>query len=187
MLNESERQELLEVAHASITQGIEQGRPLRVEPEAFSEPLRALGATFVTLELDGALRGCIGTLEPHRPLVEDVAANAYASAFSDPRFPPLAAFELPRLTIKISLLTPAEPVRFDSEEGLVASLRPGVDGLVLSYHHHRGTFLPSVWESLPDPHEFLRHLKLKAGLAADWWSNDAQVERYGTESFGNSA
>ncbi len=186
MLNEQERDTLLSIAATSIRHGLDTGRPLAVDPLAYPAALQQPGASFVTLELDGRLRGCIGSLEAVRPLVHDVAANAFAAAFSDPRFPPLSAAELPRLHVSLSLLGPAEAVQFDSEADLTAQLQPGVDGLILEAEGRRGTFLPSVWESLPDPAQFLRQLKLKAGLPADYWSNAIRVSRYRTESFGKT-
>ena len=146
--------------------------------------LQQIRATFVTLEIDGELRGCIGTLEAHQALVNDVAYNAHAAAFSDPRFFPLSEKEYPRLDIHISILTPAEPMRFSSENDLIAQLRPGVDGLILQDGNHRGTFLPSVWEQLPEAKQFFTHLKRKAGLPMDYWTDSLQVYRYTTESFG---
>lgn len=141
-------------------------------------------ATFVTLEIGGALRGCIGVLEAIRPLVVDVARNAFAAAFEDPRFPRLTRAELPRLDIHISVLTPPEPMHFDSEADLLRQIRPGIDGLILEDRGRRGTFLPSVWEQLPKPDEFFEHLRHKAGLPGGYWSETLIVSRYTTESFG---
>ena len=182
-LCEEERELLRKVARASIEHGLQTGRPLAVDTARYPRPLREPGASFVTLNEHGQLRGCIGSLEAIRPLVEDVAHNAYAAAYSDPRFPPLRASELPDLDLHISVLSPATPMQFDSEQDLIRQLRPGVDGLVLENGYHRGTFLPAVWESLPDPRDFLQHLKLKAGLPADYWSDTIRVSRYVTESF----
>jgi AmmeMemoRadiSam system protein A len=177
---------LLEVARGSIRSGIERGRPLRPDPFAYSEPLRALRATFVTLELDGQLRGCMGGLEPLRALVEDVAEHAFAAAFRDPRFRPLAVVELARLDLQVSILSPLEPLCAASEQDLLAQLRPGVDGLLIEAGGRRGTFLPAVWEQLPEPPEFLRHLKRKAGLAPDFWSDALAVSRYTVASIGEA-
>lgn len=185
MHSAGDRKILLEVAAASIRHGLEKGRPLPVNLDDYPETLRQPGASFVTLNIDGQLRGCIGSLEATRPLVEDVADNAFAAAFRDPRFPPVSAAEYPQLEYHISILTPAEPMQFESEEDLIRQLRPGVDGLVLSDRGRRGTFLPSVWQSLPDPRDFLRHLKQKAGLPPDHWSDTLQVARYTVEEFGN--
>ncbi len=130
------------------------------------------------------MRGCIGTLEAFRPLAEDIAHNAYAAAFQDPRFPPVDASEVDGLDIHLSLLTPAEPMSFQSEQDLLVQLRPGVDGLILAEGGRRGTFLPSVWEQLPEPAQFLEHLKLKAGLPKTYWSDSIRVFRYETEGVG---
>lgn len=172
---------LLELARNSIRHGLRTGRPLPVALEALPPELRAKRATFVTLEKDGALRGCIGCLEAVRPLAEDIATNAYAAAFRDPRFPPVDAREADRLQIHLSLLTPAEAMCFDSEEELLQQLRPGVDGLILQEGQRRGTFLPSVWDTLTEPRQFLRHLKMKAGLPADYWSDTLKISRYRSE------
>jgi AmmeMemoRadiSam system protein A len=182
-LCEEEHILLHQVALEAVKYGLEKGGYLPIDTARYPRPLRELGASFVTLNKGGELRGCIGSLEAHRPLVEDVAHNAYAAAFSDPRFPPLAAQELPELEFHISILTPAEPMSFSSEEDLLAQIRPGIDGLILEDAGRRGTFLPSVWESLPDARSFLQHLKLKAGLPADYWSPTLKVSRYTTESF----
>ena len=120
-------------------------------------------------------------LETTRPLAEDIAENAFLAAFRDPRFPPLADDELGELEIHLSILTPAEPVSFTSEKDLITRLQPGIDGLILEEGHRRGTFLPSVWEQLPEPEQFLRHLKQKAGLPPDHWSDSIRIFRYRTE------
>jgi AmmeMemoRadiSam system protein A len=185
-LNNKDRQTLLHVAKQAIEFGLQTGGrgKLSVDPNDFAETLQQHRATFVTLETDGELRGCIGTLEAHQPLVCDVAHNAHAAAFSDPRFFPLSEKEFPRLDIHISILSPAQPMQFHSEDDLITQLQPGVDGLILQDGINKGTFLPSVWESLPDAKQFLAHLKRKAGLPVDYWSDSLQVYRYTTESFG---
>jgi len=132
--------------------------------------------------VETSLRGCIGTLEPQWALVLDVAKNARAAAFEDPRFPALTWPEFDRLEAHVSVLSMPEPMQFESEEDLLAQLRPGVDGLILEESFYRGTFLPAVWESLAEPQEFLRHLKQKAGLHPDYWSDTIKVQRYTTES-----
>ena len=150
-------------------------------PEARVRPHAALdrpGATFVTLKQDGELRGCIGSLEAHRLLAIDVRRNALAAAFSDPRFPPLAAQELEVTTVEVSLLSPASRVEVADEEDLLARLEPGVDGIVLELGRRRATFLPQVWETLPDPRDFIGALKRKAGMPADFWSAEMRVSRY---------
>ncbi len=180
---DKERRILLETARRSILHGLERGRPLSVDLTRYPDSLREKRATFVTLHIDSHLRGCIGTLEAVRPLIEDVAYNAWAAAFSDPRFPPLSAAEFDSIQIEISVLGLPEPMEFNSETDLLRQIRPGVDGLILEDDGFRGTFLPSVWESLPEPQEFLRHLKQKAGLPANYWSDTLKIYRYTTESF----
>jgi AmmeMemoRadiSam system protein A len=140
----------------------------------------------VTLEIGGELRGCIGTLKARRPLVVEVAHMARAAAMEDPRFPPLARAELGAVQISISVLSVPAPLEFASEADLLAKLRPGVDGLILREGYRSGTFLPSVWDKLPAPADFLRQLKRKAGLAPDHWSDSLTIEGYTTESFGDA-
>lgn len=140
--------------------------------------LQAPGATFVTLTRGGELRGCIGTLEAHRPLLEDVQANAVAAALRDPRFAPLSLAEWADTRLEVSLLSASEPLLFDSEQQALAQLRPGIDGIILTDGRHRSTFLPQVWAQLPNPSTFLAHLKQKAGLAANAWSPSLQLARY---------
>ncbi len=182
-LDEQARGLLLQIARDSIRHGLRHGRPLRVEPENYPECLQARRASFVTLQRQGELRGCIGHLEACQPLVRDVAENAYAAAFQDPRFPPISTREMPAIEIHISVLTPATPMEFRDEADLIAQLRPGRDGLILQEGSKKGTFLPSVWESLPEPEAFIRHLKLKAGLPASYWSDRIRVFRYETDAF----
>nr|VFJ49246.1 MAG: hypothetical protein BECKDK2373B_GA0170837_10231 [Candidatus Kentron sp. DK] len=181
-ISDADRQMLLKIAGDSIDHGLENKKPLPVDPKAFPPSLQKKYATFVTLEKDGQLRGCIGSLQAARPLVEDVAYNAFQAAFRDPRFPLLSRAERDRVAIKLSLLTRAVPMTFESEADLIGQLRPGVDGLILVAGGHRGTFLPSVWEQLPDPAQFLRHLKMKAGLAPDVWPEGVEVLRYTAEA-----
>lgn len=183
MFTDSEKATLRGIAGASIREGLTHGRALRVDAATHAPALRTPGATFVTLEIDGDLRGCIGTLEAHRPLVTDVAQNAFNAAFRDPRFPPLSALEEDLLEMHISVLSAPEALSVRDEADLLAQLVPGVDGLILSDGMRRGTFLPSVWEQLPDPREFVLHLKRKAGLPATHWSATLRVERYRVEAF----
>ncbi|MBL8450634.1 MAG: AmmeMemoRadiSam system protein A [Dechloromonas sp.] len=155
-------------------------------PVADSPFLREPGASFVTLTCEGALRGCIGSLEAHRPLADDVRENALAAAFRDPRFAPLSAREWPAVRIEVSLLGPREPLAVSSEREAIAALAPGVDGVVLTAGTQRATFLPQVWEQLPDPAEFLARLRSKAGLGAAAWSADWQLERYRVQKWKES-
>ena len=179
-MQETQRQLLLQIARESIRHGLERGIPMPVSSED-PELLRP-GASFVTLEREGELRGCIGSLEPRQALVRDVADNAFNAAFRDPRFPPLSEREFDEIDIHISILSPTEPMHFTSEDDLLKQLRPGIDGLVLQEGRQRGTFLPQVWESLPEPVDFLNHLKRKAGLPMNYWSPSLRVERYTVES-----
>lgn len=152
------------------------GIPPQPEPDhpALHEP----GAAFITLTQQGQLRGCIGSLEAWRPLNEDVKANAKAAAFRDPRFPPLDREELERTRVEVSLLTPAKPMTFVDEADAIRQLRPGIDGMIFECNGRRGTFLPQVWESLPDRHDFFHHLKQKAGFFPDFWSPGVRLYRY---------
>ena len=182
-LCEEEHILLRELVLEAIKYGLEQENHLPVDTSRYPKSLQQPGASFVTLNKDGQLRGCIGSLEAYQPLVNDVAYNAYAAAFNDPRFPPVSEDELDQLEFHISVLTPAVPMEFESEQDLLEQIRPGIDGLVLEDGAHRGTFLPAVWESLPDKINFLRHLKQKAGLPPNYWSETIRVSRYTTESF----
>ncbi len=177
--------QLLALARASIEHGLRDGTPIGIDLAQYPAPLREKGASFVTLKHRGELRGCIGSLEPRQPLAEDVAGNAFNAAFRDPRFPPLGEHELRDIQLHISILTPVEPLPCAGEKDLLDKLRPGRDGLLIEDGHHRATFLPAVWESLPDPRLFLRYLKQKAGLPEDYWSDDIKVFRYETISLGD--
>src|SRR4030095_4096251 len=132
----------------------------------------------VTLVQDGELRGCVGSLEPRRALSADVRSNAIAAAFGDPRFPPLAASEFPVTSVEVSLLSPPEPFAVADEDDLARQLCPGGGGIVLQYEHRRATSLPQVWETLPDPRDFVAALKRKAGMREDFWSPGMNVARY---------
>lgn len=178
-----DKETLRSVARESIATGLREGHPLKVDPEAYCPRLRDRGSTFVTLELDDRLRGCIGSLEDRRPLVEDVAENAYAAAFRDPRFLPVSPREFDFLEMHISLLSPLSPLEVESENELLVLLRPGVDGLLLDDSPFRSTFLPQVWKSLAEPREFVTQLKLKAGLSADHWSSSIRFFQYTVEEF----
>jgi hypothetical protein len=173
---------LLAIARSSIGAQFGLGAIAEVSHPALAKH----GATFVTLRKDGELRGCIGSIEPRRPLGDDVRENAFASAFRDPRFPPLTRMEFGRTLIEVALLSTAELMEVRDEVDLLARVRPGEDGLVIAFGGHRATFLPQVWEALPDPLEFLTALKRKAGLAPDFWSVDLSVWRYGVTKWTDS-
>ncbi len=171
-------QALLDLAEESITHGLTSGRPLAVSPADYAEQLRRPVASFVTLHLDGKLRGCTGSVSARRPLAEDVAINAYHSAFDDPRFDPVTRHEAPRLEVEISLLTEAEPMAFSTQDDLIGQIVPERDGLILEHDGTRGLFLPQVWDEVLDAKDFLDHLKVKAGLKKNFWSPDIRVSRF---------
>ena len=176
------RDVLLKLARESIRLHLD-GDASVPRPKAAVPVLDEVRASFVTLKLDHALRGCIGVLEAVRPLGLDVAHNARAAAFRDPRFQPLGRAEFEPLHIEISVLSPPEPFPATDRAALLAGLRPGIDGLILAEGTRRATFLPAVWESLPRPDDFLVQLLLKAGLPSDHWSDRLRFARYTTESF----
>jgi AmmeMemoRadiSam system protein A len=165
---------LLKLARAEI--GSKLGQP--ATPPAQAGWLMEPGASFVTLTRQGELRGCIGTLEAHRSLGIDVRENAVAAAFRDPRFMPLSHAEFDEIRVEVSLLSPAQALAVADEATALAALRPNVDGVVFEYRHFRSTFLPQVWEQLPEPAEFMAHLKRKAGLPMDFWAEDVRLSRY---------
>jgi len=141
------------------------------------------GAAFVTLTQDDRLRGCIGSLVAHRALRDDVIANARAAAFDDPRFMPLQADELAHTRIEVSVLSVPAPMSFSSRADALAKLRPGIDGVILSAARRRATFLPQVWDELPEPASFIAHLFRKAGLPPDYWGADVTIDRYTVTAF----
>jgi AmmeMemoRadiSam system protein A len=165
---------LLVIARWAIGEKLGLGLPRTADHPALASP----AATFVTLKQAGELRGCIGSLEPRRPLGVDVRENAIAAAFGDPRFPPLVAREFERTSIEVSLLSGDERVDARSESDLIAKLRPGVDGVIVRHGSSRATFLPQVWETIADPRAFLAALKRKAGLPEEFWSAEMNVSRY---------
>lgn len=173
---------LLDLCVASIRYGIKRSQAIPVDYKEFDPTLQLHRATFVTLLKNGNLRGCIGSLNARRPLIVDLAQNAFAAAFLDPRFPKIGVQEIDQLSIHISILSESEAIDFNSESDLLSQIRPGIDGLILEDKGNRSTFLPSVWESLPDPQIFLSQLKLKAGLHENHWSKQLKVSRYTTES-----
>jgi AmmeMemoRadiSam system protein B/AmmeMemoRadiSam system protein A len=155
---------MLDIARQSVRAGAVSGKPITLDASSFPSALQRPGACFVSLYLDGRLRGCIGSLTAWRPLVADLADNAYKAGFRDPRFPPVSKGEAEAVEISLSLLTPGQPVAFTDEADLMSKVRPRRDGLIIEAGGKRAVFLPMVWESLPDPAEFLAHLKSKAGL-----------------------
>jgi AmmeMemoRadiSam system protein A len=166
---------LLRIARESLAEALGSGGASGDHDEPW---LREPGATFVTLRRRGELRGCVGSILAWRPLLEDVRRNARASAFHDTRFRPVEPEELAEISVEVSLLSPPEPLAAVSEAEALRRLRPGVDGVIFEYGEHRGTFLPQVWEQLPDPRDFLDHLKAKAGLPRGFWSPEVRLSRY---------
>lgn len=173
---------LLDTARHAIKYGLTYKHAPALVLETYSEALQQPGASFVTLKESNVLRGCIGSLEAHQPLIQDVADHAFAAAFKDPRFASINHIEEPVIHISISVLSPAEVMSFKSESDLLSQIEPEKDGLIMEYQQHKGTFLPSVWEQLPDKQEFLNQLKLKAGLLADFWDDEIKVSRYRVQS-----
>jgi AmmeMemoRadiSam system protein A len=173
-LTEEQGRALLRFARARVLEAL--GGPPAIAPSG--EWASSPGAAFVTVYLDGELQGCIGTLEPRRSLVADVGANAVHAAVDDPRGVPLKLADAPRLRVEVSVLGPLEPLPVRSRSELLATLRPGVDGLVLAWRGHRATFLPQVWEKLPSPEAFVDALEQKAGLPRGFWAEDMRAFRY---------
>ena len=179
MLNDDQGKTLLQMARAAIAGEL-------ALPSSNASPtdwLKEYGATFVTLTLHGQLRGCIGSLEAHRSLLDDVRHNAVAAAFRDPRFPPLSVDEFDVIKVEVSVLSKAEALHFQNEQDALSQLRPNLDGVILQFGYHRATLLPQVWEQLPTPTEFMAHLKNKAGLPADFWSDNIKLSRYTVQKF----
>ena len=165
---------LLQLARAEIAKRFWEVMPAPPAKPWMAEP----GASFVTLTRQGELRGCIGSLEAHRPLGLDVRENALAAAFRDPRFMPLSRTEFDEIRVEVSVLSSHEPLVVASEKDALDALRPGIDGVVFKYGNSRSTFLPQVWEQLPEPAEFMAHLKRKAGLPMDFWAEEVRLSRY---------
>lgn len=184
-ISHDDREMLKRASRAALKFGLEHGR----EPETqfgsdISSALTAMRASFVTITLDGKLRGCIGSLIAHKPLLLDVVSSAYKAGFGDRRFEPLTEDEIDRIGVGVSILSTPRRMTFSDEADLVRQIRPDQDGLIMQDGDKRGIFLPSVWESLLKSADFIRNLKRKAGLPLDHWSDSLQVYRYTTESFG---
>lgn len=183
MKQEIEGARLLRLARDSIAHHL--GGPLPEIPDG--DVYRHKAATFVTVTRHGELHGCIGTLDPYRTLVDDVQHNAVAAAFFDPRSRPLLLGEMGAISIEVSLLGPLQPVHVRTEAEAIEKIRPFEDGVVLRDGRHRATFLPQVWDKLPDPREFLAQLKQKAGMPAHGWSPSMEVFRYSLLKWSESA
>ncbi|MFW2403395.1 MAG: AmmeMemoRadiSam system protein A [Gammaproteobacteria bacterium] len=181
-----EQTQLLGIARSSIAHGLEHQQPGEPNPDAIDGTLAQPFGNFVTLMLNEVLRGCVGSIEPTHPLANGVAIAAFNAAFRDRRFEPLTHGEFGDVRIEISVLTAPEPIDASDNRALLAALRPGEDGLLLEDVGYRSTFLPKVWENIPEPAEFVRQLKLKAGLPANYWSGSLRMSRYRTVSFAES-
>jgi AmmeMemoRadiSam system protein A len=183
-LSEEEKQILLRLARQALEEGVRGAKLPPLEWASLPERLRLPGATFVTLTIDGALRGCVGALEPYQPLAEDVREHAIAAALEDYRFPPVRPEELDRICIEVSVLSQPQPLEYTTPDELLSRLRPHVDGVILQDGLHRATFLPQVWEKIPDPADFLANLCYKMGAAPDLWRRKhLDVFTYQVEEF----
>ena len=178
---------LLGLARGSIEHGLDHGEPLPLRAEELTGELNEPAATFTTLRQHGELRGCCGTLEAVQPLATDVVDTAYRAAFRDPRFEPLVQRELGGVRLELSVLSPLEPLPVRNEADLLERLVPGTDGLVIVEGLRRATYLPKVWEMLPDPRHFVAQLKIKCGLPGDYWSEQLEFLRYDTTTYSESA
>jgi AmmeMemoRadiSam system protein A len=183
-LTAEEKQILLELARRALEGGVHGGEIPSVDIEAMTPHLREPGASFVTLTVRGELRGCIGALEPSQPLAADVREHALAAALDDPRFVPVRPEELDRIDIEISRLTMPSDLEYSDAADLLEKLRPGVDGVILRDGGRRATFLPQVWDKMPDKAAFLDHLCSKMGVMPDAWrTRHLLVQTYQVEEF----
>lgn len=179
----AQRQRMLQVARNAIVQPLTGDNNLALDLQHYPQSLRVERATFVTLNINGRLRGCIGSLQAHRPLILDVASNAQAAAFKDPRFPQLSLDEFQQVDIHISVLSVPEEMHVTGKQDLISKIQPGIDGLIIEESGKRATYLPSVWEQLPTPEAFVQELRRKAGLSPEEWLESTKVSRYRTEEF----
>lgn len=178
--------EIVRLARGSIEHGLVHREPLPINYEALPRALADPAATFTTLHFEGQLRGCCGTLEAVRPLAADVAYSAFRAAFRDPRFEPVGKHELSGIRLEVSVLSPMESMPVTDEADLLSQLTPGIDGLVIVAEGRHATFLPKVWEMLPEPRQFLAALKSKCGLPDNYWSDRLEFRRYRTTSYSES-
>ena len=179
-----EQKMLLHVAREAIEHRVWGKKLPLIQKESITSNLQEQGASFITLTIRGQLRGCIGALEAHQPLIDDVREHAVAAAFEDPRFPPLGENELSRIQIEVSRLTRPVPLEYKDADDLLSKLRPYVDGVIIKDGLRRATFLPQVWEKIPDPSEFMDHLCYKMGAAHHHWRNKhPDVFTYQVEEF----
>ena len=179
-----DRRTLLGVARTALAHGVDTGAMLSVDVARYPARLQRERGCFVTLRGgDDALRGCVGSLRPRRPLVAEVARSAFMAGFRDPPLGPLTAEELPSHHVYITVVSTPEPLVVGSEAELLRRLRPHIDGVILREGAQLSTFLPDVWATLPEPEDFVRHLKVKGGWDAEYWSDTMCVELYQTVSF----
>ena len=172
---------LLKIARESINNKINNlaiNKNLDEYQNEIKVQLQINAAVFVTITINHQLRGCIGSLFGYRPLIDDLIDNAISAAFRDPRFPPLTKAEFNKIIIEVSLLTPPTQLNFNNRNDALAKLRPEIDGVILSEGNNRSTFLPQVWEQLPNPDVFIDHLLQKAGLPSGYWSEKVKLETY---------
>jgi len=183
-LTEEEGKHLVEMARKTIQKALFNPKD-KSEPDSMSSPkFQERRGTFVTLTINGALRGCIGHIIPQESLAEGVRVNAMNAAFRDPRFRPLSQNEFEKIKVEVSILTEPKPLTYTDADDLFSKLRPGTDGLIIRKGYHQATFLPQVWEQLPNKKDFLTHLCLKAGLAGDTWAYDTlEVHTYQVQAF----
>jgi AmmeMemoRadiSam system protein A len=180
----AERDSLLRLARATLERGLRRQKLPPLDLQAMPPHLKAPGASFITLTIRGELRGCIGALEAYQPLAQDVREHALAAALDDPRFPPVTPEELDQIQIEISRLTEPQDLQYQDSADLLHRLRPGVDGVILRDGMRRATFLPQVWEKIPDKAEFLDNLCAKMGAPADTWRHKhLEVLTYQVEEF----
>ncbi|MGE4295998.1 MAG: AmmeMemoRadiSam system protein A [Campylobacterales bacterium] len=182
-MTDAEKENACKLARSALECFLRQGQVIEPPaglPAAFCEP----GAAFVTLHLkeSGALRGCIGSIIPHRALSEDIIKNAIQAAVRDPRFDPVSADELAQIELEVSVLTPPKPLHYWNVPNMLSKIRPGIDGVIIYRDHHQATFLPSVWEQLPEKETFMQHLCAKAGLPPDaYLEGNLEVMTYQAE------
>ncbi|PCK07402.1 MAG: AMMECR1 domain-containing protein [Alteromonadaceae bacterium] len=184
-LTNKHRRLLTSLAWQSIEIGMTHHRPLSVGVEEYPVPLQSKTAAFITIKIDGVLRGCMGSLEAKRPLVQDIVENAFAAAFRDTRFSPLTHAELDEISIELSLLTEMQALDIANEQGLKNILRPNIDGLMIQEGNKQATFLPQVWQEIPDCETFIQQLKREAGLSDSHWSDNIKCWRYQVHSLTN--
>lgn len=183
-LTSEEKRTLLRLARQALETEVRGGTLPRIDEASLTPALRAEGASFVTLTVHGSLRGCIGALESYQPLAEDVREHAVAAALEDHRFPTVKESELADIEIEVSRLSVPVPLTYTNANDLLTKLQPGLDGVILRDGYRRATFLPQVWEKIPDPVEFLANLCYKMGVAPDTWRrNHLEVLIYQVEEF----